>query len=204
MIQLSMVKKSYSMSARRSVREKSKQEQRRELTKEILKSLALGGLVVASLALPNLPQVFSFLGVKTPRERYAVKRALGSLARQKLIKITDKNNEQVMEITEAGQKRILKYKFEEMFIKRPPKWDGLWRVIMFDIPEKHKQGRDALSRKLKEMEFCPLQKSVFVFPFKCKDELDFICEIFGIREFVYYFAAKSIDNEVNLKLHYDL
>lgn len=199
-----MIKKTKSVFARISVREKSKQEKRRELTKEILKGLALGGLVVASLALPNLPQIFSFLGVKTPRDRYAAKRALNSLARQKLVKIIDKNNEQVMEITEAGQKRILKYKFEEMFIKRPPKWDGLWRVVMFDIPEKHKRGRDALSRKLKEMEFWPLQKSVFVFPFKCKDELDFICEVFGIRKFVYYFAAKSIDNEANLKLHYDL
>lgn len=188
----------------KSVRDKSKQEERRELTKNILKGLALGGLIVTSFALPNLPQVFSFLGVETSRERYAVKRAINSLARKKLIKIIDKGGEQVVEITEAGQKKTLKYKFEEMFIERPPKWDGMWRVVMFDIPEKHKQGRDALNIKLREMEFYPLQKSVFVFPFKCRDELDFICELFGIRDFVYYFAAKSIDNEERMKRYYNL
>ncbi len=189
---------------KKSAREKSKREKRKELSKEILKGLALGGLVVASFALPNLPKMFSMLGIKTPKEEYRARRALANLARQKLIKITDKGDEQIVEITEAGKKRTMRYKFDDIFIERPPKWDGLWRVIMFDIPEKHKKGRDALSRKLKEMEFYPLQKSVFVFPFKCKDELDFICEIFNIRKFVYYFAAKSIDNEKLLKQYYDL
>lgn len=189
---------------KKSVRDKSKQEERRELTKEILKGLALGGLVVASFALPNLPQMFSFLGINDSRERFRANRAVSNLVKNKLIKITDKGGHQTMEITEEGRKRVLLYKFEEMFIERPKKWDGMWRVVMFDIPEQHKKGRDALTRKLRELEFYPLQKSVFVFPFKCKDELDFVCEIFGIRKFVYYFAAKSIDAENLLKNHYNL
>ena len=177
---------------------------KRELTKNILKGLAVGGLIVASFALPGLPQIFSMLGVNNSKDRYRVKRAIKSLEEQKLIDIYEKDDEQTMKITEKGKQRVLKYKFNEMIIARPKKWDGYWRIIAFDIPEKHKKGRDALTRKLKEMGLCPIQKSVFICPFECRTEVDFIGEIFNIRKFIRYFVAKEIDDEEYLKKYYHL
>ena len=112
----------------------------------------------------------------------------------------------MVEITEKGEKRVLRYKFDEMKIERPKKWDKYWRVIAFDIPEKYKRERDALTRKLKEMEFYPLQKSVFICPFECKNEFDFIGEVFSIRKFLRYFVAKEIntDDEKYLEKYYNL
>ncbi len=175
-----------------------------ELAKEILKGLAIGGLIVASLALPGLPQIFSLLGINNAKNRYRVKRAIQALEKQKLINIYEKDDEQIMEITEKGEKRVLKYKFDEMRIERPKKWDGCWRIIAFDVPEKYNRGRDALTRKLKEMELYPFQKSVFICPFDCRDEIDFIGEIFNIRKFIRYFVAKEIDDEKYFKKYYNL
>jgi DNA-binding transcriptional regulator PaaX len=175
-----------------------------ELTKEILKVIAMGGLVVASLALPNLPQVFSLLGVKTAKERFRIKRALRELEKQNFVDIYMKDEEEVMEITEKGKKRILQYQIDDIYIKRPKKWDGSWRMVMFDIPEKHKKARKALTRKLQEMEFYPLQKSVFLCPFDCKDEIDFVSEFFGVRKFIKHVVAKKIDDENYFKRHYNL
>lgn len=174
-----------------------------ELTKEILKRLAVGGLIIASFALPNLPQVFNFLGIKSAKDRRRIRRAIQSLEKQKLINIYEKGDDQIMEITEKGEKRVLKYKIDEMKIARPKKWDGYWRVIIFDIPEKYKKGRDALSKKLKEMELYPLQKSVFVCPFECKNEIDFIGEFFDVRKFIYYFTTRDLDDNY-LKKYYNL
>ncbi len=179
---------------------------RGELAKEILKGLAVGGLIVASFALPNLPQVFSFFGIKSSRNRYRMKRAIDSLQRQKLIDLYEKGEEMVMEIAEKGNKRILKYKFDEMRIERPKKWDGYWRIIAFDIPQKYKRARDALNRKLKEIEFYPLQKSIFIIPFECRDEVDFIGEFFNVRKYIKYFLVKNLDTEDEsyLKQYYNL
>ncbi len=168
---------------------------RGELAKEILKGLAIGGLIIASFALPNLPQVFHLFGVKTTRERYKMKRILQNFEKQKLINVYEKGDGMVMEITEKGKKRILKYKFDEIIIVRPKKWDGHWRMIIFDIPERYKKGRDALTRKLKEMEIYPLQKSVFICPFDCQDEIDFVSEFFDVRKFVHYFVVNGIDKK---------
>lgn len=175
-----------------------------ELAKEILKGLAVGGLIVASFALPGLPQIFSLFGIDNSRDRFRMKRAIQDLEKQKLINIYEKDGEQIMEITERGEKRVLKYKFDELKITRPKKWDKCWRIVAFDIPEKHKRGRDALTRQLKEMELYPLQKSVFICPFECKDEIDFIGEIFNIRKFIHYFVAKEIDDEEYLKRYYNI
>ncbi|MBU2109524.1 hypothetical protein KKB71_01010 [Patescibacteria group bacterium] len=177
-----------------------------ELAKEILKGLAVGGLIIASFALPNLPQVFHLFGVKTSRERYKMNRILQNLEKQKLIDIYEKGEDMVMEITERGKKRILKYKFDEIVIARPKKWDEYWRMIIFDIPERYKKGRDALTKKLKEMEIYPLQKSVFICPFDCRNEVDFVSEFFDVRKFVHYFVVKEIDekDENFLRRYYNL
>ncbi len=177
-----------------------------ELAKEILKGLAIGGLIIASFALPNLPQVFSLFGVKNAKDRYRIKRTMRTLQKQKLIEIYEKDDKEIIKITVNGEKRVLIYKFDDIKITRPKKWDGSWRIISFDIPEKHRKGRKALSNKLNDMEIYPLQKSVFICPFPCEDEIDFISEILNIRKYIHFFIAQKIDprDEIILKNHYNL
>jgi len=107
-------------------------------------------------------------------------------------------------LSELGKKRILKYNLEEMKIKLPDKWDKKWRVVMFDIPEKKRKGRDALREKIKELGFYEMQKSVFIFPFECRDEIDFIVEFFQLRPYVRYAEATNLTNEAQLKIHFGL
>ncbi len=58
--------------------------------------------------------------------------------------------------------------------------------------------------KLKKLEFYELQKSVFIHPFDCKDEIDFIIEFFEARPFIRFAIIESIDNELHLKKIFDL
>lgn len=107
-------------------------------------------------------------------------------------------------LTKEGQKRALKFKLDEMEIKKPTKWDGEWRIIIFDIPEKFKKAREALRGKLKELGFAKLQQSVFVSPYECEDEIDFIVEVFQIRSWVRFMRVKSFTNEEQVKIKFGL
>ena len=172
-----------------------------ELTKEILKALAVGGILAASLALPNLPQVLKFLGVVGAKNKYRAKRAIYNLKDKKLVNFYENG---VIEITEKGKKKILQFDIEEMNIKPSARWDGYWRIVIFDIPEKFKKARNALSKKIKDLGLFPLQKSVFVYPFDCRDEINFVSEFFGVGKFTQYIVAKEIDSENFLKQHFGL
>ena len=175
-----------------------------ELVKEILKGLAIGGVIIASFALPNMAQILSLFGASNSKDRYRINRAIQALKDKRLVNIYEKDGKDVIEITENGNKRVLAYTIDEIKITRPKKWDGFWRVIVFDIPEKFKTARRALSAKLNDMEIYPLQKSVFICPFECIDEIDFIGEFFNVRKYVKCILAKKIDDEEFLKRHYNL
>lgn len=71
-------------------------------------------------------------------------------------------------------------------------WDGKWRIVVFDIPEKHKKLRHALRWKLREWEFTFWQKSVWVSKKDLVKPLrDFVREI-GIPQWVKVFEARNV------------
>lgn len=107
-------------------------------------------------------------------------------------------------LTKEGKKRALKYQIDEIEIKKPEKWDGKWRVVIFDVPEKRKKAREALRDKLKDLGFKELQKSVFVIPFECEDEIDFIVEVFEIRPLVRLLKVDSFTNEEQFRIKFGL
>lgn len=107
-------------------------------------------------------------------------------------------------LTDNGKKRVLQYNFDKMQIPKPAQWDKLWRLVIFDIPEDHKRGRDALAHKLKILGFYPIQKSVFIFPYECKNEIEYVSEMFSVKPFVRFMTVKDIDIELDLKRRFDL
>ncbi|MBI2023201.1 CRISPR-associated endonuclease Cas2 [Candidatus Giovannonibacteria bacterium] len=107
-------------------------------------------------------------------------------------------------LTSNGKNKALTYDLENIRIKKMENWDKKWRIILFDIPEKHKKARDAIAKLLKNMGCYKFQKSVFVHPFECRDEVDFVIEFFSLRPYVRYIVADTIDNELHLKQYFDL
>ena len=116
----------------------------------------------------------------------------------------DENGNTHIVISERGKKRVLDFKIDEMKIERPDKWDKKWRVVFFDVPEKKRWARDAIREKLKELEFHELQKSVFIHPFNCNNEINFIIEYFEVRRYVRTGELINLTNEEELMLHFKL
>jgi DNA-binding transcriptional regulator PaaX len=133
-----------------------------------------------------------------------LKREIRNLYRSKLIKEEENSDGTFTYIlTDRGKVKALTFHFREMKIEKKH-WDGKWRVVIFDIPEKIKMSRNALRDKLKNLGFRELQKSVFIFPYECKDEIDFIIEFFKIRKYVRYGTFDFIDNDLHLRKIFNL
>ena len=181
-----------------------KNYERGELAKEILKGLAMGGFIVMCLAMPNLAQVVDLFKPRSSRDRYRVRQAVKRLQKNNMVRIINRNGREVIELTTHGKKRVLDYDIENMQLETKKKWDGKWRIVMFDIPQTKKKARDAVSFKIKEIGMYPIQKSVFVFPHTCKDEIDFVGEIFGVRNNIIYIEAIHIDGAEKVKRHFGI
>lgn len=122
-----------------------------------------------------------------------------ALYNSKLVAAQEQQNGSfALTLTEKGKMRVLLYHFRNMKIAKG-KWDGNWRIVVFDIPEKLRDGRDALRNKLRNLGFYEFQKSVFVFPYQCESEIEFIIEFFGMRKYVRYGILSKIDNDLHLR-----
>lgn len=106
-------------------------------------------------------------------------------------------------LTDYGRARALVYNFNDLKLPIKKKWDKKWRLVLFDIPEPKKKIRDALRRKLKQLGFLEFQKSVFIYPYSCEEEINFVLNFYNIPEHVYYIEA-PITPDKNFRHHFDL
>lgn len=102
------------------------------------------------------------------------------------------------QITEAGFNRLQELNFNHLSLDGDP-WDGLWRVVTFDIPESHRTARSALRRLLKQLGFKQLHLSVWVHPLPCSDEIKFIKDKYGVHEHITLLEVTTFDEEPKFK-----
>lgn len=134
-----------------------------------------------------------------------IDQVIRGLYRSKLIDILDlPDGTTRMKLSEQGKTKVLFMQYESIRLHRLTRWDKKWRVVLFDIPEDKKGARDALRQKLTSLGFQELQKSVLIYPFPCRDELDFLIEYLGLRRYVRILEATDIDVTPHLKKRFQL
>jgi|SRR3989344_1137875 len=174
------------------------------LTKTIFLTLAATALIGTLLVFPSFGYIVKYFVDNKKRTDY-IKRVFRRLEKQELISISeDPVGKITITLTDKGKQKALTYQIDSMEIKKPKVWDTLWRIVIFDIPEGQKQERNALRQNLKRLGFYHLQKSVFVHPFSCKNEVDFLKHNFGIAKNVTFIEARNIDRQNHLRNHFQV
>lgn len=127
-----------------------------------------------------------------------VERAVGVLARKGWVEKTETQEGIKIKITENGKKKVLMFKLEELKPKAG-KWDGLWRVVFFDIEELCRNRRWWLRKYLRKLGLQQMQRSVWVSPYEVADEVKYMREVLDIPHGVKLGLLKEIENEEDLK-----
>ncbi len=107
-------------------------------------------------------------------------------------------------ITKDGRQKMLSYNIDDIHINKTARWDKKWRLVIFDIPVDKKQARDAFGRKLRSLSFYPLQKSVYITPYPCEDEIEFLAAVFDVRRHVLILHISDFEGEEKLIHRFNL
>jgi hypothetical protein len=176
------------------------------IKKKILILLA-GGLALGLARNPRSQKyIFRTIhkDIKDVNRKYLVK-IVKEFREERLVNYIEKKNGSVeMVISEKGKRIVLEFDIDNIKIAKPVRWDKKWRIVMFDIPEKRRTERNILRNKLKDIGFREIQKSVFVHPYPCLNEINFITEYFQLRKFVRFGEMNTLSNEGELKLKFEL
>lgn len=97
-------------------------------------------------------------------------------------------------VTKLGKRKWKKLEIETLTIPHPRSWNGTWWLVAADIPtKKHKRGADLLRQKLKDLQFFPLQRTLWIYPYDPRAEIEFISNYYGIGRFVTVMEINRLD-----------
>jgi phenylacetic acid degradation operon negative regulatory protein len=133
------------------------------------------------------------------------KRSIKRLADEKLVEekiLPDGSMKLVLTKKGKRQARILSLLGKSIKFKKPKRWDGKWRIVLFDIPEKDRVFRDILREHLKALKFYKLQYSVFMSPHPFEKQILELIEIYSAQPYVRVITAVKIDNQSAIKRHF--
>lgn len=132
-------------------------------------------------------------------------RSIRGLAKEKLVEertLADGSFKLVLTPEGKKQAATLNILGNTISFKKPGRWDGKWRIVMFDIPEKERVFRDILRAHLYQLEFYKLQQSVFVSPYPYEKAILSLVAVYAAEPHVRVITATKIDNEARLKKHF--
>ncbi len=175
--------------------------------KDILILLGAGTFLATSLVMPGLPIVLKpYLDRKRKNEEkewekfnlFRLRQVIKRLEKQKDVEIIGDE----VKITKRGRQKLLKFDLEQMELKR--KTDGKWRLIIYDISNLRKPQRELFRDMLKKLQFLRLQESVYLTPFICEEEMEYLKHIFDINKEVQVLKISGIEHKDEYKKYFGL
>ncbi len=137
------------------------------------------------------------------RYKHYINETFAKLEDKGLIGVVSKDGCKFARITPVGKQELLKYRLGEKKLEQK-RWDGKWRLIIFDIKEFKRGTRDKIRRELKKLGLVHLQDSVWVTPWECEEVVSLLKTYFRLGLEVLHVVAEKIENDRWLRREFDL
>ena len=181
--------------------ESQSRRKKNQIRNAILSTVQAVGLIGLAIAVPNVIQHLEEFGLRvSPRQSDLIKRATHRMVKQGLLVWVDGK----LRLTEKGKRTYMLYQQTNQTAITKKRWDGKWRVLIFDIPERRRIVRDRIRIMLQEVGFVRLQDSVWIFPYDCEDITILIKADTKIGKDMLYMIVDTLENDVHLRKHFSL
>lgn len=142
-----------------------------------------GGLVSFSYE-----QVYGFVPRRYKKSNFEM--AIRNALKVGDIKKVVRKGQAYVKLSLRGRNKLVQH--FPLFKFQKTRWDRKWRIVFFDIEEENRRVRDLFRRKLYELGFGKLQKSVYISPLPIEEEMKEFIEALGLKEKVYLLVSPRL------------
>ena len=161
--------------------------------------IAVAGIIPLLAIAPGLGIILKQLGVaERLKGRTYVPTILSRLKKKGYITFEGSGEHRRVRITDAGRRYFEAKRVALLYRPQKRRWDGYWRVVVFDIPEKLRKVRTLLRDELREVGFKMLQGSVWISPDECEEYIKLLKADRRIGKYLIYFKTKDIEYGASL------
>jgi len=118
-----------------------------------------------------------------------------------VVEVFEKRGKKFIKLTHKGQLETLLYGLRS---EKQDQWDGKWRIVIFDIPEKSRSKRDMIRRLLRREGFVRLQNSVFISPFKLQRKSVEYLKKSHLLHYIRILRVDEVDDDKDLRVRFKL
>jgi DNA-binding transcriptional regulator PaaX len=169
-----------------------------DISRKILEILSGKKAVSASEIKTTVGSKRSTKGSQKPE--YAVTRAITDLVDNGYIECLDGGQGQFLRLTRDGKKKASSQKLDGYNTLVSPTWDGKWRIILLDLPERRKAERESLRYLLKKAGFVCLKNSAWISPYPFEYMFENIKKDLGLTTELMIIVSEKIDTETEKEL----
>src|SRR3989339_692671 len=143
---------------------------------------------------PAIP-LESFKDESDSRASYAITRSIKNLIDSGCAEMFNSSSRKFVRITKEGKSKLNALRLEGEDALVPTSWDGLWRIILLDLPENRKSERESLRYLLKKAGFICLKNSAWISPFPFEHLFANIKKDLGLTTEMMIIVSENIDEE---------
>jgi len=119
----------------------------------------------------------------------SIRSAVSRMCHAGLLKVRRDGLKSYYSLTKNGSS-LLDKGAQRIFERKRNKWDGIWNIVVYFIPEEKRQARDRLRLELSWMGYGPLTAATWISPHDLTKEVEEIAKNLQIREYVQTFQAR--------------
>ena len=138
------------------------------------------------------------------KRKYAFKDRLAKMVRKGLLKHSVEKGTPVFKLTTKGEDIVDKISLGELLIEKPWRWNGKRHMVSFDIPEKRRDARDELRSILIALGFANIQKSLWVYPYECREAIELVRRKYHLTREIRYFVVDEVEFDTELRDQFGL
>lgn len=163
----------------------------------VLALLGAAGMLTLAAVAPNALGLLQYIPRHKHRPRrereQTLVRTVYYLKNRGYITLEPADDDFKMKITQKGRRKTIRLNFEQLRIPLPSRWDGKWWITIADVPIEDRYQADCLRNKFKRLGFYPLQRTVWVYPFDPRDEVDFVSVYYRVDRFLTVMRVDQFD-----------
>ena len=178
-----------------------KRKRKRDLARAILMTVSALGLITLAAIPANLPAALHKLGMLPTgaRDGGVVNRARNRLIKKGLLA----RKGGYLQLTSRGERFLLMFELHNA-ARKPKRWDGRWRILIFDIPERKRGLREKIRQTLIGIGFARLQDSVWIYPYDVEDLIALLKADFKVGKAMLYMIVDELEADASLRKYFEL
>ena len=167
-------------------------------------AIGIAGIIAVAAVAPNMFQILGRTDAFA-RLKYRSKGILVRLKQRGEIEFVERDGKKYVRLTDKGEKILdIERRRLDLVNNKPKKWDGRYRLVIFDIPEKRKKVREHLRFEMQEIGFLRIQDSVWIYPYDCEEFIALLKADMHIGKDVLYAVIEEIENDARIRKHFNL